>query len=189
VKGTKGRSCDQWDIWQLVFGPRGPDGYVQEIWNKRTGEINRAVAAYWRENFDLKYILQRDWAKLGPKLLGKLHLYVGMSDTYYLNDAVYSLEDFLLDPQTSPPSEAIFDYVSIPTTNPERADYTRLMPVCVVSRQGSHDGRGYEHCYSGIHGMPNSLGRLTINARVLPQMAERMARTAPAGADLRWHQY
>uniref|UniRef100_A0A7S3F6T0 Uncharacterized protein n=1 Tax=Haptolina ericina TaxID=156174 RepID=A0A7S3F6T0_9EUKA len=164
VKGTKARSCDQWDVWQAVFGPRGADGYVRPIWDKRTGVIDRDVAAYWRENYDLKHILARDWAALGPKLRGKMHLAVGMSDTYYLNDAVYSLEDFLSDPSTMPPSEATFDY-------------------------GQHDGRGYEHCYSGNHGLPNSLGRLTINARVLPQMAARMAATAPAGADLHWHQY
>jgi hypothetical protein len=147
-----------------VFGPRGEDGYVRPIWDKRTGVIDKAVAAYWREHFDLKHILSRDWATLGPKLRGKMHLAVGMSDTYYLNDAVYSLEQFLADPATSPPSDATFDY-------------------------GQHNGRGYEHCYSGNHGTPNSLGRLTINARVLPQMAARMVATAPVGADLRWHEY
>ena len=76
----------------------------------------------------------------------------------------YSLETVLLDPSISPPSGATFDY-------------------------GQHDGRGYEHCYSGNHGLPNSLGRLTINARVLPQMAARMVQTAPPGADLRWSRY
>ena len=164
VKGTKARSCDQWDIWQAVFGPRAADGYVQPIWDKRTGVINRTVATYWRDHFDLTHILARDWATLGPKLQGKMHLFVGMSDTYYLNDAVYSLQDFLDNPATSPPSGATFDF-------------------------GEHDGRGYEHCYSGNHGLPNSLGRLTINARVLPAMAARMAATAPAGADLRWNEY
>lgn len=95
VKGTKGRSADQWDIWQLVFGPKAADGYVQPIWDKRTGAIDPEVAAYWREHFDLRYILERDWATIGPKLRGKIHVFVGMSDTYYLNDAVYSLEAFL----------------------------------------------------------------------------------------------
>ena len=36
-----------------------------------------------------------DWSTLGPKLRGKLHLYVGSDDTYFLNDAVYLMEDFL----------------------------------------------------------------------------------------------
>ena len=54
---------------------------------------------------------------------------------------------------------------------------------------GAHDGRGYEHCFSGNDGLPNSLGRLTINSRVIPQMTARMAATAPADADLRWRSY
>jgi hypothetical protein len=39
--------------------------------------------------------MQRDWATLGPKLNGKIHLYVGDMDNYYLNNAVYLTEDFL----------------------------------------------------------------------------------------------
>ena len=50
---------------------------------------------YWRENYDLGHILRRDWKKLGPKLEGKLHIYVGEADNYYLNNAVYLVEDFL----------------------------------------------------------------------------------------------
>lgn len=48
-----------------------------------------AVAAYWKEHYDLSAILQRDCATLGGKLHGKLHIYVGSADTYFLNDAVY----------------------------------------------------------------------------------------------------
>ena len=39
--GTHGRSGDQWDIWQAVFGPVGADGYPKPIWDKLTGEIDR----------------------------------------------------------------------------------------------------------------------------------------------------
>ena len=71
------------------------DGYPKPIWNKLTGEIDRSVAEYWRENYDLGHILKRDWKKLGPKLEGKLHIYVGEADNYFLNNAVYLVEDFL----------------------------------------------------------------------------------------------
>jgi hypothetical protein len=57
--------------------------------------IDHKTAEYWREHYDLDAILQRDWATLGPKLQGKIHLYVGSDDTYFLNDAVYLMEDFL----------------------------------------------------------------------------------------------
>ena len=68
----------------------------QRIWDKRTGVIDKKVAEYWRENYDLVHILRRDWDKgLGKKLEGKIHLYVGDMDNYYLNNAVYLVEDFL----------------------------------------------------------------------------------------------
>jgi hypothetical protein len=93
--GSKSRSGQQWDIWQAVYSPVGSDGYPAPIWDKLSGEIDRQVAACWRENYDLVHILRRDWAKLGPKLQGKIHLYCGDMDNYYLNNAVYLAEDFL----------------------------------------------------------------------------------------------
>ena len=93
--GSHGRSGEQFDIWQAVFGPVGKDGYPQPIFDKETGVIDPGVAAYWKEHYDLSAILQRDWATLGPKLKGKLHIYVGSADSVFLNDAVYYLEDFL----------------------------------------------------------------------------------------------
>ncbi len=95
VLGDHGRSGGQYDIWQAVFGPRGRDGYPQPIFDKQTGDIDPAVAAYWREHFDLTHILQRDWPKLAPKLAGKLHIYVGSADSYFLTNAVYYAQDTL----------------------------------------------------------------------------------------------
>jgi hypothetical protein len=95
VLGTNGRSGGQWDIWQAVYSPLGANGYPKPIFDKRTGVIDRDVANYWRDHYDLSYILRRDWATLGPKLRGKLHIYVGDMDNYYLNNAVYLVEEFL----------------------------------------------------------------------------------------------
>src|SRR5271163_3596386 len=75
--GDHGRSGEQFDIWQAVYGPVGADGYPQPIFDKQTGEIDHQTAAYWHDHYDLNAILQRDWETLGPKLRGKLHLYVG----------------------------------------------------------------------------------------------------------------
>ena len=72
----------------------GPDGYPQRIFDKETGVINKQVAAYWKENYDLVHILKRDWKTLGPKLEGKIHIYCGDMDNYYLNNAVYLAESF-----------------------------------------------------------------------------------------------
>jgi len=109
VLGTKGRSGDQWNIWQAVYSPVGADGYPALIWDPMTGVIDHNVAAYWRDHYDLRYILQRDWATLGPKLRGKLHIYVGTMDTWHLNNAVYLMEDFLKS-TTNPPADAVVEY-------------------------------------------------------------------------------
>jgi len=154
VLGTHGRSTDQFGIWQAVFSPVGPDGYPKPIWDPYTGVIDREVAAYWREHYDLRYILQRDWKTLGPKLVGKLHVTVGDTDTYYLENAVRLLQKFLEG-----------------TNNPYYAgdfEYGPQMP----------------HCYSGDPHVPVSISRLTINQRIMPAMAEWMEKTAPPGADL-----
>src|SRR5690606_11705336 len=75
--GPNSRSGGQWAIWEAVFGPVGPDGYPAPIWDPVTGEIDREVAAYWREHYDLTDYLRRNWRELGPKLTGKLHVAVG----------------------------------------------------------------------------------------------------------------
>jgi hypothetical protein len=109
VLGTHGRSGDQWNIWQAVYSPVGADGYPKYIWDPMTGVIDHQVAAYWRDHYDLRYILERDWATLGPKLAGKIHLYVGTMDTWHLNNAVYLMEEFL-NKATNPPANAVVEY-------------------------------------------------------------------------------
>ena len=43
----------------------GEDGYPARIWDKVTGDIDHDVAEYWRENYDLRHIMERDWKTLG----------------------------------------------------------------------------------------------------------------------------
>lgn len=94
VVGDKSRSGGQWDIWEATFSPAGTDGYPQRLWNKETGVIDRAVAERWKK-YDLLNILQTNWTTLGFKIANKLNVYVGDMDSYYLNDAVEKLNDFL----------------------------------------------------------------------------------------------
>eukprot|EP00051_Salpingoeca_urceolata_P010367 m.126735 g.126735 ORF g.126735 m.126735 type:complete len:619 (-) comp16685_c0_seq8:50-1906(-) len=165
VLGTHSRSCGQWDAWESVFSPRGADGFPARVWDKATGAINKTVVAHWRDNYDILHRLKQDWANgLGEKLRGKLHIFVGGSDSFYLNDAVMDMQDFL-STTSNPPYEG----------------------EVVI---GVHDGRGFEHCWSGYgpdgKPQPNSITRLTYNQRVLPALADRFAKTAPPGADLSW---
>ena len=153
--GTHSRSGDQWDIWQAVFGPVGEDGYPQPIWDKLTGEIDREVANYWKENYDLVHILQRDWKTLGPKLEGKIHIYVGDMDNYYLNNAVYLAEAFL-EGTKDPYYAGDIDY-----------------------------GDRAEHCWNGDHNQPNAISRLRYHQMYIPRIVKRIEATAPPGSDIK----
>lgn len=95
VQGDRSRSGGQYDIWQAVFSPVGDDGYPKPIFDKVTGVIDPTVANYWKEHYDLSHIIARDWSVLGPKLHGKIHLYVGNGDNYFLTDSVYFAQERL----------------------------------------------------------------------------------------------
>ena len=47
------------------------------------------------EGYDLRHYIETHWPEIGPHLVGKLHIYCGDMDDYYLNEATYLLEDFL----------------------------------------------------------------------------------------------
>ncbi len=93
--GTRGRSGGQMDAFHATFGPAGQDGYPAKLWDSETGVIDPEVAKYWEEHFDLTALLQKDWERLGPKLIGKLHVTMGTKDTFYLDAASHRLETFL----------------------------------------------------------------------------------------------
>ncbi|MBL8960279.1 MAG: hypothetical protein JNJ98_10535 [Gemmatimonadetes bacterium] len=109
VNGTKGRSGHQLDIWSATYGPLGEDGYFKPVFDKKTGKVDRAVAEYWRENYDLLHILRKNWATLGPKLVNKLYIYMGDADTYFLDRATREL-DAWMKTTTNPHYEGFFMY-------------------------------------------------------------------------------
>jgi len=154
VLGTKSRSGQQFDIWEAVYSPVASDGYPKPIWNKRTGAIDSSVAAYWKENYDLSYIMKRDWAKIGSKLKGKVHIYCGDMDTYYLNTAVCLTEE-MLKALDNPTYDGEVDY-----------------------------GDRAEHCWNGDHTQPNYISRLRYHQMFIPKWAEEMKKRAPANADV-----
>jgi hypothetical protein len=154
AEGDHTRSGGQFDIWQAVFSPVGSDGYPKPIFDKVSGDIDKSVAAYWRDHYDLTHIIQRDWATLGPKLAGKIHIYVGSTDTYYLNDAVYDAQDVL---------EKL--------KNPAYGGEVKY-------------GERAEHCWNGDPALPNAYSRLHYDFMYLPKILARIQATAPKGADL-----
>jgi hypothetical protein len=156
VMGTHGRSTEQFGIWQAVFSPVGDDGYPKPIWNPTTGVIDPQVANYWKEHYDLRYIVERDIATLGPKLAGKLHFAVGDMDTWYLNNAVHLMQNFV-DSAKNPYRIADFEY-----------------------------SPGKPHCYMGGGDISNHESYGTVYQRIMPPIAKHMTQTAPPNADMSW---
>ncbi|MGH7973211.1 MAG: alpha/beta hydrolase-fold protein [Limisphaerales bacterium] len=96
------RSGQQWGSWDAVYSPRAADGGPAPLWDAHTGRINPEVAEAWRK-YDLRLLLEENWATLGPKLRGKIHIASGEADQYFLNNAAHLLNDFLTTAQ--PPFE------------------------------------------------------------------------------------
>jgi S-formylglutathione hydrolase FrmB len=85
------RSGKDWCAWNAVFGPRGEDGQPKPLWHPKTGAIDRSVVEFWKRK-DLRHVLETNWTTLAPKLSGKIHIYVGDADDYFLNNAVRLLD-------------------------------------------------------------------------------------------------
>jgi len=93
VLGSRARSGQQFDAWDAAYGPIDADGYPKRLWDRRTGTIDKSAAAWWRDKgYDLTENVVRNWSRIGGSLAGKMHVYVGDMDNYYLNLAVYRME-------------------------------------------------------------------------------------------------
>jgi S-formylglutathione hydrolase FrmB len=108
-----------WCSWNAVFGPRGEDGQPKPLWDPKTGQIDHSVTEHWKK-YDLRMVLQDNWSTLGPKLSGKLHVWVGDADDYFLNNAVHRLKSAM-------------DHVNNPKFDGE---------IIIVPRQGHTSGWG-----------------------------------------------
>jgi hypothetical protein len=142
-----------------VYSPVGEDGYPKKIWDKYSGEIFPEVAKYWKENYDLSYILKRDWAKNGKDWKDKIYIYCGDMDNFYLNNAVYFTEQMLEETKE-------------PYYNGE-VDY----------------GDRAEHCWNGDHTQPNYISRLRYHQMFIPKWTDRVIKSAPKGADVKSWRY
>ncbi len=86
----------QLQSFEAVFSPRGADGRPKKLWDRKTGAVDPAVAMEW-EKYDIRLVLERNWKTLGPKLAGKIHVYMGDADTFYLEGATKLLQKSLRD--------------------------------------------------------------------------------------------
>lgn len=150
TQGTRGRSAGQIDAWNAAYGPVGADGYPRRLWDMLTGEIDREVALSMRDRgFDLTHYLRANWARIGPSLVGKLHVFTGDMDQFYLAPSVYLLEEFL-ESTTAPYYAGEFGYGRPmkghgwqPWTN---ADLIRIMADHIARRAPANaDRRWRDH--------------------------------------------
>jgi hypothetical protein len=86
----------QLQSFEAVFSARGPDGKPRRLWDRSTGAIDPETARSW-QRYDIRLILRRQWRTLGPKLAGKLHIYMGAEDTFYLEGATLLLQQTLAE--------------------------------------------------------------------------------------------
>jgi S-formylglutathione hydrolase FrmB len=87
-------SGGQWGAWNAVYSPRGADGRPVPLWDAKTGKIDHRVAEEWKK-YDLRLVVEQNWQTLAPRLKGKLHIWVGEADDYFLNNGVHLFDDFL----------------------------------------------------------------------------------------------
>jgi hypothetical protein len=144
VLGSRVRGGQQLQAYDAVYGPLGDDGYPRPLFDRRTGVIDKEVAAYWRDNgYDLTHYLRTNWSRIGRQLAGKIRVYTGDMDNFYLNLAVYRMQA-VLDSVTNPRAGAVFEYGRPmkphgwqPFTN---AELVRMMAREVSRRRGAEGG-------------------------------------------------
>ena len=78
--------------FEAVFGPRGDDGEPVKLFDRETGEIDSEIARSW-EPYDIHKVLRENWDELAPRLDGKLRVYGGGTDNFYLEGSVARLAE------------------------------------------------------------------------------------------------
>ena len=81
--------------FEWVFSPRGPNGSPMKMFDRVTGEVDPKVVEYWGEHYDISRLVAKNWNALAPDLRGKIHLFVGTADTFYLDGAAHKLQAVL----------------------------------------------------------------------------------------------
>jgi S-formylglutathione hydrolase FrmB len=81
--------------FEWVFSPRGPDGRPVKMFDRITGDIDPKTVAYWRSHYDISHLVEANWKNLSKDLTGKIHVYVGTADTFYLDGSAHKLQAVL----------------------------------------------------------------------------------------------
>lgn len=124
--------------FEAVFSQRGADGKPVKLWDRSTGVIDGRTSQSWLP-YDIARRLDENWRQLEPKLNGRLFVYCGTADTFYLDGAVILLREMLEKKQAKALVEMIpdADHGSF-LTRPFREKMARQMEkVLQANREGA----------------------------------------------------
>lgn len=108
---TYATSGGQFSAHNALYGPKGADGLPAHLFDPQSGAIDPAIAEHWKK-YDLKLIVKENWAELGPKLQGKIYIWMGDMDNFYLNPATRAFDEFLKT-TTNPTSDAKIEFTAM----------------------------------------------------------------------------
>ena len=77
--------------FEATFSPPGEDGAPRRVFDVETGVIDHEAARAWRP-YDISHTLLTRWDELEPDLDGKVRVFAGEVDTFYLEGAVERFE-------------------------------------------------------------------------------------------------
>jgi Putative esterase len=100
-------SGGQWGAWNAVYGPRGAGMLPVPLWDPKTGVINRSVVEHWKK-YDLRLYLEQNSPGLSEKLKGRLNIWMGDADDYFLNNALHLFDDSLKRLNPTPGARIVF---------------------------------------------------------------------------------
>ncbi len=108
LSNTYTTSGGQWGAWNALYSPKGTDGLPKPIFDPNTGVIDKEVAEHWKK-YDLLLYTSANWATLGPKIKGKIHIWMGDRDNFYLNNAMRDFDNYLKN-TLNPKSDAQIEF-------------------------------------------------------------------------------
>jgi hypothetical protein len=101
-------SGGQFSAHTALYSPKGSNGLPAPLFDPQTGLIDRTVAEHWKK-YDMKILLQENWAELGPKLQGKIYIWMGDMDNFFLNPATRAFATYI-ESLTNPVSDAVIEF-------------------------------------------------------------------------------
>jgi S-formylglutathione hydrolase FrmB len=101
-------SGGQFSAFTALYSPKGEDGLPKPLFHPETGKIDREVAEHWRK-YDLKHYVETNWETLGPEVQGKIWVWMGDMDEFYLNPALRAF-DQMLQRLDNPKPDAVIQF-------------------------------------------------------------------------------